>query len=134
MIFFILAIGGTVLQFAKSRLTSVSFRLFTWIATWEMIRTEPILGNGVGTFKAIYPAYRRPEIIVLEAKSNTRILARPEVVVTDNNKATIVRGTEIGYAVGSANTGFSVAFRDAALKLEVTPTVIREPAATKPRP
>ena len=70
-------------------------------------------------------------IQALEAKSNTRILARPEVVVTDNNKATIVRGTEIGYAVGSANTGFSVAFRDAALKLEVTPTVIREPAATK---
>jgi len=36
-----------------------------------MIRTSPIVGNGVGTFKAIYPAYRRPQIIVLEGKSNT---------------------------------------------------------------
>lgn len=71
LVFFILAMGGGVLEYAKNRLTSVSFRLFTWISTWEMIRTQPILGNGVGTFKIIYPAYRRPEIIVLEGKSNT---------------------------------------------------------------
>lgn len=71
LIFFILSMGGGVLQFAKTRLVSVSFRLFTWISTWEMIRTNPVLGNGVGTFKVIYPAYRRPEIIVLESKSNT---------------------------------------------------------------
>jgi len=71
LVFFILAMGAVVLQFSKTRLTSVSFRLFTWISTWEMIRTEPVLGNGVGTFKVIYPAYRRPQIIVLEARSNT---------------------------------------------------------------
>jgi type IV pilus assembly protein PilQ len=70
-------------------------------------------------------------IQALETKANTRILARPEIVVTDNNKATIVRGTEIGYQTGTAQTGFSVAFKDAALKLEVTPTVIREPSVTK---
>src|SRR5205823_9555115 len=71
LVFFILSIGGAVLHFAKTRLTSVSFRLFTWISTWEMVRTNPILGNGVGTFKIIYPAHRRPQIIVLEGKSNT---------------------------------------------------------------
>jgi len=71
LIFFVLLLGGGVLEFAKTRLLSVSFRQFTWIATWEMIRTNPIFGNGVGTFKVIYPAFRRPEIIVLEAKSNT---------------------------------------------------------------
>jgi tetratricopeptide (TPR) repeat protein len=36
-----------------------------------MIQTNPVLGNGVGTFKVIYPAYRRPQIIALEARSNT---------------------------------------------------------------
>jgi len=71
LLFFVLAIGGFVLQYAKTRLVSVSFRLFTWIGTWEMVRTAPILGNGVGTFKVIYPAYRRPQIIILEGKSNT---------------------------------------------------------------
>ncbi len=67
----------------------------------------------------------------LETKTSTRILAKPEIVVMDNQKASIVRGTEIGYQTGTATTGFSVAFKDAALKLEVTPTVIREPDATK---
>jgi tetratricopeptide (TPR) repeat protein len=71
LVFFVIAMGVLVLQYAKTRLLSVSFRLFTWISTWEMIRTEPLLGNGVGSFKAVYPAYRRPEIIVLEGKSNT---------------------------------------------------------------
>jgi len=71
LVFFIIAMGAVVLQFAKTRLTSVSFRLFTWISTWEMVRMEPLLGNGVGTFKVIYPAYRRPHIIVLESRSNT---------------------------------------------------------------
>lgn len=71
LVIFILAMGALVLQFSKTRLTSVSFRLFTWISTWEMIRTEPVLGHGVGTFKVIYPAFRRPQIIVLEGRSNT---------------------------------------------------------------
>ncbi len=71
LVFFIVSMGGGVLQFAKTRLVSVSFRMFTWISTWEMIRTEPMFGNGVGTFKIIYPAFRRPEIIALEARSNT---------------------------------------------------------------
>jgi tetratricopeptide (TPR) repeat protein len=71
LVFFTLAMGAGILEYAKSRLISVSFRLFTWISTVEMIKTSPILGNGVGTFKVIYPAFRRPEIIVLEGKSNT---------------------------------------------------------------
>lgn len=71
IIFFVLGMGGLVLKYAESRLTSVSFRVFTWISTWEMIKTNPILGSGVGSFKAVYPAFRRPQIIVLEGKSNT---------------------------------------------------------------
>lgn len=71
LVLFIVTMGGGVLSFAKKRLVSVSFRMFTWISTWEMVRTNPVLGNGVGTFKIIYPAFRRPEIIVLEGRSNT---------------------------------------------------------------
>ncbi|MCG3203463.1 MAG: hypothetical protein KCHDKBKB_00131 [Elusimicrobia bacterium] len=71
LVLFIVSMGGGVLQFAKKRLVSVSFRMFTWISTVEMIRTSPLLGNGVGTFKPIYPAFRRPQIIVLEGRSNT---------------------------------------------------------------
>lgn len=57
--------------YTKKRMTSVKFRVFTWIAAWEMIQARPVLGSGVGSFKVAYPAYRRPEIITLEGKSNT---------------------------------------------------------------
>jgi tetratricopeptide (TPR) repeat protein/O-antigen ligase len=62
---------GVVGYFARQRIQSVSFRVFTWISTWEMIREKPLLGTGIGSFKWAYPAYRRPEIILLEGKSNT---------------------------------------------------------------
>ncbi len=71
LLFFVISTGAGVLQFAKQRLVSISFRMFTWISTWEMVRTNPVLGNGVGTFKVIYPAFRRPQIIALEGRSNT---------------------------------------------------------------
>jgi tetratricopeptide (TPR) repeat protein len=64
--------GVTVVgYYARRRIQSVNFRVFTWIATWEMIRAQPLLGAGIGTFKWAYPAHRRPEIIQIEAKSNT---------------------------------------------------------------
>lgn len=53
------------------RATSVRFRVFTWLSTWEMIETHPLLGTGVGSFKVIYPAYRRPQIFHIEGKHNT---------------------------------------------------------------
>jgi O-antigen ligase len=53
------------------RISSVSFRLFTWEATWEMIETQPFLGTGIGSFPPIYPAFRRPPIFHIEGKHNT---------------------------------------------------------------
>lgn len=60
-----------VRRYAIQRKQSVDFRVFTWIATWDMIRTQPWFGTGIGSFKWAYPAYRRPEIILLEGRSNT---------------------------------------------------------------
>jgi tetratricopeptide (TPR) repeat protein len=67
------AIAGfaVVRHYAQQRKQSVDFRVFTWIGTWDMIRAQPWLGSGIGSFKWAYPAYRRPEIILLEARSNT---------------------------------------------------------------
>ncbi|MDD2804597.1 MAG: O-antigen ligase family protein [Elusimicrobiales bacterium] len=50
---------------------SYSFRINTWLSTWEMIETHPLVGVGVGSFKVIYPAFRRPEIFHIEGKHNT---------------------------------------------------------------
>ena len=32
---------------------------------------HPIWGNGIGSFRIIYPAFRRPQIFHIEAKHNT---------------------------------------------------------------
>lgn len=66
-----LAGGSVVYYHTKTRITSATFRIFTWLSTYEMIREYPILGNGMGLFKIIYPSYRRPSIFHIEGKHNT---------------------------------------------------------------
>jgi O-antigen ligase/tetratricopeptide (TPR) repeat protein len=67
------AIGliGYTAKDLETRIVSINFRLFTWEATWEMIRTQPLLGSGVGSFPPLYPAFRRPPIFHIEGKHNT---------------------------------------------------------------
>ena len=84
----ILGTGGAVTFFIRQRIDSVRFRVFTWVSTLEMIRDYPeggttikstpgkelihkFLGTGIGTFKIVYPAFRRPEIFHIEGKHNT---------------------------------------------------------------
>ena len=50
---------------------SYSFRINTWLSTWEMLESHPLAGVGVGSFKVVYPAYRRPAIFHIEGKHNT---------------------------------------------------------------
>jgi len=61
----------------------------------------------------------------LAAQGKARTLARPEVVTVENSKATISLGEEIPYATVSS-AGTQIQFKEAVLKLEVLPTVVRE--------
>ena len=61
--FFVIYLLGNTLSY--------SFRINTWLSTWEMVESRPLTGLGVGSFKVIYPAYRRPEIFHIEGKHNT---------------------------------------------------------------
>jgi type IV pilus assembly protein PilQ len=61
----------------------------------------------------------------LRSEGKTRTLARPEIVTMENNKAAISLGEEIPYATVSS-AGTQIQFKEAVLKLEVTPTVVRE--------
>lgn len=61
----------------------------------------------------------------LATLGKTRTLARPEIVTVENNRATMSLGEEIPYATVSS-AGTQIQFKEALLKLEVTPTVIRE--------
>jgi type IV pilus assembly protein PilQ len=64
--------------------------------------------------------------LALQALANlgkTRTLARPEIVTVENNRASISLGEELPYATVSS-AGTQIQFKEALLKLEVTPTVI----------
>ncbi len=61
----------------------------------------------------------------LASQGKTRTLARPEIVTVENNKASVSLGEEIPYATVSS-AGTQIQFKEAVLKLEVTPTVLRE--------
>jgi O-antigen ligase/tetratricopeptide (TPR) repeat protein len=76
IVFTVVVVGGLgflgyVGKDLRTRVVSVNFRLFTWEATWEMIRTQPLIGTGIGSFPPIYPAFRRPPIFHIEGKHNT---------------------------------------------------------------
>jgi type IV pilus assembly protein PilQ len=61
----------------------------------------------------------------LATQGKTRTLARPEIVTVENSKATISLGEEIPYATVSS-AGTQIQFKEAVLKLDVLPTVLRE--------
>jgi type IV pilus assembly protein PilQ len=66
----------------------------------------------------------------LASQGKTRTLARPEVVTVENNKASISLGEELPYATISS-AGTQIQFKEALLKLDVTPTVIKEGQVTR---
>ena len=65
----LLAVGVAGVYSAK-RFQSVSFRAYTWLSALEMAKDSPILGTGPGSFKIVYPAYRRPQIFYIENAHN----------------------------------------------------------------
>lgn len=67
----LLFVSGGIYKNIKGRTDSASFRIFTWLSTWEMINTHPVLGTGLGTFYVTYPAWRRPQIFFIEGRHNT---------------------------------------------------------------
>jgi type IV pilus assembly protein PilQ len=65
-------------------------------------------------------------IQALEVQGKARTLAEPKTVTVENAKATISRGFEVPF-VSTPSQGLSqVQFKEALLKLEVTPRVIRD--------
>jgi tetratricopeptide (TPR) repeat protein/O-antigen ligase len=67
----IIPIAAFLVIFKLGNALSYSFRINTWLSTWEMVESRPLTGLGVGSFKVIYPAYRRPAIFHIEGKHNT---------------------------------------------------------------
>jgi type IV pilus assembly protein PilQ len=63
------------------------------------------------------------ELSAAEAEGQTEIISSPRVITSDQNKASILQGQEIPYQEASSAGNTSVSFKEAVLKLEVTPAI-----------
>ena len=63
------------------------------------------------------------ELSALESKGRGEIVSQPRVVTGDKEPAIIKSGTEIPYPESSANGETTIAFKEAVLKLDVTPII-----------
>ncbi|MBU2987728.1 type IV pilus secretin PilQ [Saccharophagus degradans] len=76
--------------------------------TWNVISSNFLLGM---------------ELSALENSGYAEIVSQPKVITGDKQKASIESGTEIPYQEESASGGTTTSFKEAVLKLEVTPQI-----------
>ncbi len=82
----------------------------------------PAIGLLFGTSKMILDA----RLSALEASGDGKIISSPKVTTLDGVTATIKQGQQIPYTVVDENNNRTTEFKDAVLKLEVTPTITHE--------
>ncbi len=81
---------------------------------------------GVSIFNAVANRFLNLEISALEAESKGRVVSSPRVVTADGKKASIKQGEQIPYQNCTSTTGCTTEFKDANLRLEVTPQITPE--------
>ena len=80
---------------------------------------------GVSIFNALANRFLNLEISALEADHKGQVVSSPRVVTADGKKATIKSGEQIPYQVCDKD-GCKILFKDANLRLEVTPQITPE--------
>jgi type IV pilus assembly protein PilQ len=80
----------------------------------------------ISLFSSAANRFLNLELSALEADGKGKLISSPRIITSDNNKALIEQGTEFPYQQATSSGATSVAFRKAALKLEVTPKITPE--------
>jgi type IV pilus assembly protein PilQ len=63
------------------------------------------------------------ELTAMQTEGRGEVISSPRVITSDQNKATIKQGVEIPYQEASSSGATSVSFKEAVLKLDVTPQI-----------
>ena len=79
--------------------------------------------SGIGILKRTGSGVLKAEITALETLGLGKTISNPKVFTLDNQSATVTQGEEIPYQTTSEGTT-TTSFKEAALKLEVTPSII----------
>lgn len=67
--------------------------------------------------------YLAAELSALESQGRGEVVSQPKVITGDKQEAEIKSGTEVPYQESSANGETTIAFKEAVLKLQVTPSI-----------
>jgi type IV pilus assembly protein PilQ len=86
----------------------------------------PIAGatSGIGIIRKIGATALKIQLEALQTEGLSKTLSNPKVFTLNNQKSIITQGTEIPYQSSSSTTGPTTLFKEAALKLEVTPSIV----------
>ena len=79
--------------------------------------------TGIGILRRTGSGVLKAEITALESMGLGKTISNPKVFTLDNQSATVTQGEEIPYQTTAEGTT-STSFKEAALKLEVTPSII----------
>jgi type IV pilus assembly protein PilQ len=63
------------------------------------------------------------ELTAMQTEGRGEVISSPRVITSDQNQATIKQGVEIPYQEASSSGATSVSFKEAVLKLDVTPQI-----------
>ncbi len=91
----------------------------------DMITNLPAIGatSGIGVLKRTGSAVLKAEITALEKTGIVETISNPKVFTINNQPASVTQGKEIPYET-SDGEGTTTSFKEAALKLQVTPSII----------
>ena len=80
--------------------------------------------SGIGLLKRTTTGVLKLEITALESMGLGKTISNPKVFTLDNQVATVTQGQQIAYQGTSEGGGTTTSFKDAALILQVTPSII----------
>ena len=79
--------------------------------------------SGIGIIRRMGSSILKAEITALEIQGLGKTISNPKIFTLDNQTATITQGEEIPYQ-STSSSGTSTQFKEAALKMQVTPSII----------
>ena len=94
-------------------------------AATDSLTNFPVTGatSGIGLLRKTTTGVLKVEITALESMGLGKTISNPKVFTLDNMMATVTQGQQIPYTTVGAE-GASTSFKDAALVLQVTPSII----------
>jgi type IV pilus assembly protein PilQ len=86
----------------------------------------PIAGatSGIGIIRMVGATALKFQLEAMQTEGLSKTLSNPKIFTLNNQKSTITQGTEIPYQSSSSTTGPTTLFKEATLKLEVTPSIV----------